>query len=75
MQPENMKREWGKMINSKPLMTSNEISELAEKRHDNIKRIIEKPADQGVIVRLQIEDEQGTDAFGVKRITQAYRFE
>ncbi|EAW1478456.1 hypothetical protein CJ745_25065 [Salmonella enterica subsp. enterica] len=49
-------------------MTSREIAELAEKRHDNVKRIIEKHADQGVIVRPQIEDEQSTDAFGIKRI-------
>lgn len=63
------------MINSKPSMTSSEIAELAEKRHDNVKRTIEKLAEQGVIVRPQIEDEQGTDAFGRKRVTQTYRFE
>lgn len=63
------------MINSEPSMTSSEIAELAEKRHDNVKRTIEKLADQGVIVRPQIEDEQGTDAFGRKRVTQTYRFE
>lgn len=63
------------MINSKPSMTSSEIAELAEKRHDNVKRTIEKLAEQGIIVRPQIEDEQGTDAFGRKRVTQTYRFE
>lgn len=63
------------MINSEPSMTSSEIAELAEKRHDNVKRTIEKLAEQGVIVRPQIEDEQGTDAFGRKRVTQTYRFE
>ncbi|HAF2377968.1 TPA: hypothetical protein G8O01_001213 [Salmonella enterica] len=56
-------------------MTSSEIAELAEKRHDNVKRTIEKLAEQGIIVRPQIEDEQGTDAFGRKRVTQTYRFE
>ncbi|EJG5923178.1 Rha family transcriptional regulator [Salmonella enterica] len=54
--------------NSRLSITSREIAELAEKRHDNVKRIIEKHADQGVIVRPQIEDEQSTDAFGIKRI-------
>ncbi|EHG3080347.1 hypothetical protein J4S47_004932 [Salmonella enterica] len=63
------------MINSEPSMTSSEIAELAEKRHDNVKRTIEKLAEQGIIVRPQIEDEQGTDAFGRKRVTQTYRFE
>ncbi|EBJ8356048.1 hypothetical protein D0W10_06015 [Salmonella enterica] len=56
-------------------MTSSEIAELAEKRHDNVKRTIEKLAEQRIIVRPQIEDEQGTDAFGRKRVTQTYRFE
>lgn len=63
------------IINSEPSMTSSEVAELAEKRHDNVKRTIEKLADQGVIVRPHTEDEQGTDAFGRKRVTQVYRFE
>jgi len=37
-------------------MTSQEIAELVEKRHDNVKRTIETLAYQGVISRPQIED-------------------
>lgn len=55
-------------------MTSLEISALVEKRHDNVKRTIETLAEQGVIVRPQIEDEPGTDAMGRPRTTQVYRF-
>ncbi|MBV5310892.1 Rha family transcriptional regulator [Chromatium okenii] len=36
-------------------MTSKEIAELVEKRHDNVKRTIETLADQGVISHPQIE--------------------
>ncbi|UVD41564.1 hypothetical protein PQZ63_gp67 [Klebsiella phage pKp383] len=39
-------------------MSSLEIATLVEKRHDNVKRTIETLADNGVIVRPQIEDEQ-----------------
>ncbi|ENW78418.1 hypothetical protein F909_04108 [Acinetobacter sp. ANC 3929] len=37
-------------------MTSLEISELVEKRHDNVKRTIESLVNTGVIVQPQIED-------------------
>lgn len=37
-------------------MTSQEIAELVEKRHDNVKRTIETLAYQGVISRPQVED-------------------
>lgn len=55
-------------------MSSREIAVLVEKRHDNVKRTIETLAEQGVIVRPQIEDEPGTDALGRHRVTQVYRF-
>lgn len=55
-------------------MSSMEISSLVEKRHDNVKRTIETLAEQGVIVRPQIEDEPGADALGRPRVTQVYRF-
>lgn len=51
-------------------MTSREIAELTGKRHDNVRRTIENLADQGVIVRPQIEDEPGRDALGRPRTTQ-----
>jgi phage regulator Rha-like protein len=54
-------------------MTSLEIAEVVNKRHDNVKRTIETLAEQGVIIRPQIEDEQSTDAMGRSRLTQVYR--
>jgi phage antirepressor YoqD-like protein len=55
-------------------MTSQEIAELVEKRHDNVKRTIEALANQGVIVRPQIEDIPGEDAMGRPRVTQVHVF-
>ncbi len=55
-------------------MTSQEIADLVEKRHDNVKRTIESLLDQGVIVRPQIEDEPGKDAMGRPRSAQVYVF-
>lgn len=37
-------------------MTSREIADLVEKRHDNVKRTIETLVEKGVIARPQIED-------------------
>lgn len=56
-------------------MSSREIAELVEKRHDNVKRTIETLAEKGVIVRPQIEDEQEVDAMGRKRTTSVYRLQ
>lgn len=39
-----------------PTMSSREIAELVEKRHDNVKRTIETLVGRGVISRPQIED-------------------
>lgn len=55
-------------------MTSREIAELVEKRHDNVRRTIETLAERGVIVRPQIEDEPETDAMGRPRSTKVYVF-
>lgn len=55
-------------------MTSLQISDLVEKRHDNVKRTIDNLADQGVILRPQIEVEDGIDSLGRIRPTQVYRF-
>lgn len=60
--------------NSIQSMTSLEISELVEKRHDNVKRTIETLVNTSVIVQPQIEDEQSTDKMGRTRTTQAYVF-
>jgi phage regulator Rha-like protein len=43
------------LITNKPSMTSLEIAELVEKRHDNVKRTIETLIARGVITSPQIE--------------------
>ncbi|WOE40077.1 phage antirepressor KilAC domain-containing protein [Acinetobacter chinensis] len=55
-------------------MTSLEMAELVEKRHDNVKRTIEMLVKSSVIVQPQIEDEQSTDKMGRTRTTQVYVF-
>lgn len=55
-------------------MTSLEISELVEKRHDNVKRTVESLVNTGVIIQPQIEDEQSIDTMGRPRTTQLYVF-
>ena len=44
------------LITNKPSMTSLEIAELVEKRHDNVKRTIETLIMHGVITSPQIEE-------------------
>ncbi|CAM7131254.1 DNA-binding protein Roi [Klebsiella pneumoniae] len=44
------------LITNKPSMTSLEIAELVEKRHDNVKRTIETLIMRGVITSPQIEE-------------------
>ena len=56
------------------MMSSLEIAELVEKRHDNVKRTIETLVNTSVIVHPQIEDEQSTDKIGRTRTTQVYVF-
>lgn len=53
-------------------MTSREIAEVVEKRHDNVKRTIDTLAERG-LVHPQIEDEPESDALGRTRSTQVYR--
>lgn len=54
-------------------MSSREIAELVDQRHDNVKRTIDTLVSKGVIVRPQFEDEQSSDAMGRQRMTQVYR--
>ncbi|WJF91979.1 phage antirepressor KilAC domain-containing protein [Paraburkholderia bonniea] len=54
-------------------MSSREIAELVNSRHDNVKRAIERLAGRGVIVQPPVEDEPETDALGRLRLTQRYR--
>ncbi|CAM3970970.1 phage antirepressor KilAC domain-containing protein [Psychrobacter arenosus] len=55
-------------------MTSLEIADLVNKRHDNVKRTIETIANTGSIVQPQIESVPGQDAMGRPRATQVYVF-
>jgi len=55
-------------------LTSREMAELVELRHDNVKRTIETLIEKGVIVRPQIEDEQETDKMGRPRTISVYVF-
>ena len=62
------------LINATPnqTMTSKQIALVVDKRHDNVKRTIESLADQAVIVRPQIEDEQFKDSMGRNRTESVY---
>ncbi|WP_443092489.1 phage antirepressor KilAC domain-containing protein [Basfia succiniciproducens] len=53
-------------------MSSREIAELVEKRHDNVKRTIETLINQGVIIQPQIEDVQIKDTLGRARSEKVY---
>ena len=55
-------------------MTSLEISELVDKRHDNVKRLIDNLLDKGVIVQPQIEDVHSPDSIGRMRPVSVYVF-
>lgn len=59
---------------NKPTMTSLEIAELVESRHDSVRRTIETLAGKGVIVHPQSVDEQSTDKLGRPRTTKVYVF-
>lgn len=60
-------------IKNEATMSSREIAELIESRHDNVKRTVERCAEKGVFIQPPSEDEQSTDAMGRQRITQIYR--
>ena len=55
-------------------MTSLELADVTNKRHDNVKRTIETLVESGAIVQPQIEDEQSTDSMGRPRTTEVYVF-
>lgn len=57
---------------AEPSMSSQEIADLVEKRHDNVKRTIEALIERGII-HPQIEDEHDTDSMGRPRVTKLYR--
>ena len=55
-------------------MSSREIAELTEKRHDNVKRTIETLIDRGVIQRPQIEEAEEINGLGLRQKTRVYVF-
>lgn len=55
-------------------MTSQQIADLVESRHDHVKRSIDRLVNQGVIVQPPTGDEHGQDAMGRPRTTQVYIF-
>jgi len=55
-------------------MTSREIAELVEKRHDNVKRTIETLAEKGVIARPQIEETEEINNLGLPRKVSHFIF-
>lgn len=55
-------------------MTSLEISELSDKRHDNVKRTIETLANDGVIRLPQIEVSEKINNLGLPQEVSSYKF-
>lgn len=55
-------------------MTSREIAELVEARHDSVRRTIERLVERAVIVQPPMVDEPDTDAMGRPRPTKVYVF-
>ena len=56
-------------------MSSREIAELVESRHDSVKRTIEILSGKGVIVHPLTVDEQSADTMGRPRTMQVYRLD
>ena len=55
-------------------MNSLQISQLVNQRHDNVKRTIERLADQSVIVLPQIEEVENKQSNSNNKMTTAYVF-
>jgi hypothetical protein len=53
-------------------MTSLEIANLVESRHDNVKRTVERLVESGIIIQPPMEDEQSVDDMGRNRTTKVY---
>jgi len=66
---------FGKNFNTPLTMSSREIAELVESRHDKVKQSIERLAARGVIVQPPMGNEQDTDAKGRQRTTSVYLLE
>lgn len=55
-------------------MSSREIADLVDSRHDKVKQSIERLSERGIIVQPPVVDEHGEDAMGRTRVTQVYVF-
>ena len=55
-------------------MTSSEIADLVESRHDKVRQSIDRLVERGIIVQPPMGDEPGTDAMGRPRVTKVYVF-
>lgn len=53
-------------------MTSREIADLVDSRHDSVKRTIERLSESGVIVRPPLVDEHREDQIGRTRVESVY---
>lgn len=56
-------------------MSSREIAELVDARHDSVKRAVERLVERGTIVQPPMVDEQDVDAMGRARTTSVYRLD
>ena len=59
-------------INLALTMTSREIAELVDSRHDKVKQSIERLAERGVVIQPPMGAEQFTDTMGRPRTEQVY---
>jgi phage regulator Rha-like protein len=55
--------------NGQPTMSSREIADLVESRHDSVKRTVERLAEKGAIVQPPLVDEQWPDDLGRYRVS------
>lgn len=54
-------------------MSSREIADLVEARHDNVKVTVDRLVAKGVIAQPALQDEQNSDSLGRPRVTQVYQ--
>lgn len=62
------------LVNSNaPTMSSREIADLVQSRHDKVKQSIERLVERGVIVQPPMGDEQFRDSLGRPRVESIYQ--
>lgn len=62
------------LSNNKLSITSLEISELVDSRHDDVKRSIDRLVNQSIIIQPPLADVQSQDTLGRTRTTAVYNF-